>query len=387
MEKTALNMDTMDANKGKITAKSICQKLLLPAGVKINGNQPWDIQIHNDDFYNRVLSEGVLGLGESYMDKWWDCDRLDIFFEKILRENIDTKVKIPLHFKLKRLLAIIINYQTKQRAKVVAYQHYDLGNDLFIDMLDKQMIYSCGYWKEAHTLDDAQTAKLELICQKLQLKPGMRLLDIGCGWGGLAKYAAEKYGVSVVGLTISQQQFEYAQQYCKGLPIEIRLQDYRDLSGSFDRIVSVGMFEHVGYLNYKTFMQIVHRTLTDDGLFLLHTIGVTEAATYANEWITKYIFPNGMLPSPVLISKAAQQFFVMEDWHNFGAYYDPTLMAWYENFNKHWQNLKAKYDERFYRMWSYYLLSCAGSFRARTVHLWQIVFSKKGINGGYLAPR
>lgn len=373
--------------KTKLSAKTIIHQLAQTAGITINGNAPWDIKVHNEEFYTRVLNEGSLGLGESYMQKWWDCERLDIFFYKILRMHIYDYVNIPLHFKIKVLMAKIINFQTKNRAKQVAYRHYDLGNDLFKTMLDPKMIYSCGYYKNANNLAEAQTAKLELICQKLQLQQGMRLLDIGCGWGGLAKYAAENYGVEVVGITISAQQCEYARKICEGLPIDIRLQDYRDINETFDRVVSVGMFEHVGHLNYRPFMQIVHRVLSDDGLFLLHTIGGNETSLFADEWITKYIFPNGMIPSIQLISKSFEKLFVMEDWHNFGANYDNTLMAWHENFTNGWENLKENYDENFYRMWEYYLLACAGTFRARTNQLWQIVFSKYGRLGGYQAPR
>lgn len=369
------------------TAKNIIVEMLRPAGIQINGNEPGDIQVHNEAFYARVLKDGVLGLGESYMDKWWDCDRIDVLFDKALRVGLDTKIHVPLHFKIRLLLTKIINFQTKQRAKTVAERHYDLGNDLFKHMLDKRMIYSCGYFKHATSLELAQAAKLELICQKLQLKPGLRLLDIGCGWGGLAKYAAENYGVEVVGVTISQQQVEYGLENCQGLPIQIRLQDYRDVKGKFDRVVSVGMFEHVGHKNYGSFMKTVHQCLNDDGLFLLHTIGINETLPSANEWIIKYIFPHGALPSIALIARSFEKLFVMEDWHNFSAYYDNTLMAWYENFVKNWEHLKDKYDERFYRMWRYYLLSCAGGFRARSIQLWQIVLHKQGVLGGYIAPR
>ncbi|OGT36908.1 MAG: cyclopropane-fatty-acyl-phospholipid synthase [Gammaproteobacteria bacterium RIFCSPHIGHO2_12_FULL_37_14] len=371
----------------KITIQRYAQNLLQSAGIHLDGNQPWDIQVHHPAFYQRVINEGALGLGESYMDKWWDCQQLDIFFYKILRAGLDAKVGKPFQTSIKELLAKIINFQSKHRAKDVGKKHYDLGNTLFKAMLDNRMIYSCGYWSNTNYLEEAQLAKLDLICKKLQLKPGLRLLDIGCGWGGLAKYAAEQHGVNVVGVTISQQQYEYAKEYCKGWPIEIRLQDYRDLHDKFDRIVSVGMFEHVGHPNYEIFMQTVHRNLTEEGLFLLHTIGVNITSLFANDWIIKYIFPNGMLPSIAQIAKTSEKFFVMEDWHNFGAYYDQTLMAWYQNFIQHWEELKSKYDERFYRMWTYYLLSCAGTFRARSIQLWQIVLSKTGIVGGYVAPR
>ncbi|HLB42884.1 MAG TPA: cyclopropane fatty acyl phospholipid synthase [Gammaproteobacteria bacterium] len=371
----------------KISIPQHVEKLLQSTGITIGGQQPWDIQIHNNAFYQRVINRGALGLGEAYIEKWWDCQQLDEFFNRILRAELDTKVGQPLQSFFKKVLAKIINFQSKKYAKLVGKKHYDLGNALFKAMLDKRMVYSCGYWKSAQNLEEAQLSKLDLICQKLQLKPGLRLLDIGCGWGGLAKYAAEQYGVHVVGITISQQQYEYAKEYCKGLPIEIRLQDYRDIHDTFDRIVSVGMFEHVGHTNYDIFIQKTHRHLTEEGLFLVHTIGVNLTNSFVNDWIIKYIFPNGMLPSIAQIAKATEKFFVMEDWHSFGAYYDNTLIAWYKNFIRHWEELKLIYDERFYRMWTYYLLSCAGSFRARSIQLWQIVFSKHGIVGGYVAPR
>ena len=270
----------------------------------------------------------------------------------------------------------------------VGVKHYDLGNDLFIRMLDKNMNYTCGYWRNATNLNEAQLNKLELTCRKLMLKPNMRILDIGCGFGAFAKYAATNYGVKVIGVTISKEQCEYAKQNCSGLPVEIRFQDYRDITNEkFDRIVSLGMFEHVGHRNYRTYMEIVRNCLNDDGLFLLHTIGNNLSTVYGDEWLNKYIFPNGMLPSIAQIANASESLFVMEDWHNFGAYYDKTLLAWFENFNDNWDQLKDHYDERFYRMWSYYLLSCAGMFRARRTQLWQIVFSKLGVRGGYQAPR
>ena len=369
------------------TAKKVVQTLLQGTQIQLNGNQPWDIKVYNDNFFPRVLYQGALGLGESYVEKWWDCEQVDVFFNHLLNANLDTKTHIPFHYSIKLLLAKIINLQSVKRAKKVAHQHYNLGNHLFECMLDKHMMYSCGYWKEAKTLDSAQEAKLHLICQKLQLQPGMRLLDIGCGWGGLAKFAAEKYGVNVVGITISEEQYHYAKKICADYPVEIRLQDYRELNETYDRIVSVGMFEHVGHLNYLTYLQAVNRSLTDDGLFLLHTIGSNYTNYLTNEWTEKYIFANGMLPSIAQIAKAAEQLFVMEDWHNFGAYYDHTLMAWHKNFNDNWDHLKQNHDDRFYRLWSYYLLSSAGGFRSRSLQLWQIVFSKRGILGGYLAPR
>jgi cyclopropane-fatty-acyl-phospholipid synthase len=250
-------------------------------------------------------------------------------------------------------------------------------------MLDKRMNYSCGYWDKAQTLDEAQVDKLDLICRKLCLQPGMTVLDIGCGWGGLARYAAEKYGARVYGITVSAEQVKFARQYCRGLDVDIELQDYRALQQPFDRIVSVGMFEHVGSRNYRTFMKVVRRCLKPQGLFLLHTIAGNTSVHATDPWISRYIFPNSMLPSARQIAAAAEGQLVIEDWHSFGQYYDPTLMAWHRNFTAKWNAIQDLYDETFYRMWTYYLLACAGSFRARRNQLWQIVFSRNGIRGGY----
>jgi cyclopropane-fatty-acyl-phospholipid synthase len=369
-----------------IEAKKIIENLLHTADIEINSNQPWSIHVHNDELYARILKDGSLGFGEAYMEKWWDCQRIDLLFERLIRAGLQNKIKSDKWLLVKIAVYKIINLQSKTKALEVGRKHYDLGNDLFKNMLDNRMNYTCAYWREADNLDDAQLAKLELVCQKLMLKPGMTVLDIGCGFGSFAKYAAQNYGVTVKGITISHQQCEYAKQNCAGLPIEILFQDYREVNGRFDRIVSLGMFEHVGALNYKTYMEVVQRCLNDDGLFLLHTIGDNVTSHLVDKWIGTYIFPNGLLPSIAQIARAAEGLFVMEDWHNFGADYDRTLMAWYNNFNKNWDKLKSHYDEKFYRMWSYYLLSCAGSFRARHIQLWQIVFSK-GIIGGYQAPR
>lgn len=377
----------LKAKQSTSKAKMFLQNLVSPLGISINGPNPWDVQVYDENFYQRVLQEGALGLGEAYMDKWWDCTRIDILFDKILRAKLDNQIQIPLHFKIHLLLAHIINFQSKHRAKEVADKHYDLGNQLFAAMLDSRMNYSCGYFKEAKTLEEAQIAKLDLICKKLQIKPGMRVLDVGCGWGGFAYHAAKYYGAHVTGVTISKNQADYAKTYCEGLPVSIFLKDYRDINEKFDRIVSIGMFEHVGPLNYAVYMRTLHNALMDDGIFLLHTIGINETALSANEWTLKYIFPNGSLPSIAQIAETVEKLFVMEDWHNFGAYYDHTLMAWHQNFKEKWDELKSTYDERFYRMWTYYLLSCAGAFRARTIQLWQIVFSKTGLLGGYVAPR
>lgn len=367
--------------------KETVEKILASADVALEGNRPSDINVHNHDLYARVLAQGSLGLGESYMDGWWDCTALDQFFFKIMRADVAKNVPMTLNTIFAVLQSKLMNMQSKARAFQVGEQHYDLGDDLFSLMLDKRMIYSCAYWKNAKNLDQAQEHKLDLICKKLYLRPGLKVLDIGCGWGGLAEFMAKKYGVQVVGVTISKEQAKCAQDRCRGCDVEIRLQDYRDINETFDRIVSVGMFEHVGYKNYQTFIDICHKLIKDDGLMLLHTIGSNQSYTTGDEWINKYIFTNGMLPSICQIAKTLEGKFVMEDWHNFGADYDRTLMAWHENFIKNWPQIQAKYGDRFYRMWNYYLLCCAGLFRARSIQLWQIVISKKGELGGYQSIR
>lgn len=375
-------------------AEKVIQSILDIAGIEINGKSDADIQVINSGLYKEILRNGSLGLGEAYMAGWWDTPRLDQFFYRIFRASLDEKAKNWRLFS-HIVKAKILNAGRKSKAFEIGKRHYDLGNTLFKAMLDQRMVYSCGYWKNAATLDEAQEAKLALICKKLNLKPGMHLLDIGCGWGSLCKYAAEKYDVHVVGITVSKEQAKLAREHCKGLNVNILLLDYRSLNADellgkdkrFDRIASVGMFEHVGYQNYKTFMEVVYRLLKEEGLFLLHTIGGNESKVTTDRWIHKYIFPNGMIPSVKQIASAIEKRFVMEDWHNFGADYDKTLMAWYHNFENAWESLKSTYDETFYRMWKYYLLSCAGTFRARRNQLWQIVLSKNGVSGGYFFIR
>ena len=364
-------------------SKTKVRDILEPSDVRINGNRPWDIRIHNTNFYERVLSGGSLALGESYMDGWWDCEALDQFFEKILDDRLDKKVKTTAKILFVLLNSKIINSQNRSKAYVIGKRHYDIGNDLFSVMLDRGLNYSCGYWETAKTLDRAQEAKLDLICRKMKIKPGMNVLDIGCGWGGFAKYAAEKYSAKVQGITVSREQVKYANKLCQGLDVKIELKDYRMLKEKFDRIISIGMFEHVGCRNYRTFMKVILRCLKTNGLFLLHTIGGNSSVNSTDPWISKYIFPNSMLPSAKQIVSATEGLLVLEDWHSFGQHYDKTLMAWHNNFTSNWNKLKDDYDERFYRMWTYYLLSCAGGFRSRRNQLWQIVFSKKGIKGGY----
>jgi cyclopropane-fatty-acyl-phospholipid synthase len=364
--------------------KESIEEILAAAGIAINGTNPCDLQIKDDRFFRRVTSDGNLGLGESYMEGWWECDSIDDFIYRLMASDVEDKMRKNPGLLLRSLL---LNVNNKSRAFQVGERHYDIGSELYQKMLDKRMTYSCGYWKNAKDLDEAQEAKLDMICRKLDLQPGQRVLDIGCGWGSFVKYAAENYGAKMVGITVSKDQADFAEKSCAGLPVEILLQDYRDLNDKFDHIVSVGMFEHVGYKNYRTYMETVSKCLKDEGLFLLHTIGENRSKKCIDPWFDKYIFPNSLIPSAKQISTAAEELFVIEDWHNFGSHYDPTLMSWFNNFTRHWSALKDRYDDRFYRMWKYYLLSSAGSFRARCLHVWQIIMSKKGVTGGYQAIR
>jgi len=360
--------------------------LLDLADIRLDGDRPWDIRVLDDKVPERVFSLGNLGLGESYMDGHWEVDRLDEFFDRVLRAHLDQKIN-PLRLAFHALRIRLLNRQSLKRAWQVGEAHYDLGNDFYAAMLDPRMTYTCGHWAEgAQTLAEAQEAKLNMICRKLGLKPGMRVLDIGCGWGSFMGYAAEHYGVECVGVTISKEQAAWAKERYAGLPLQFVLMDYRKIEGQFDRIASVGMFEHVGRKNHRTFMEVAHRCLKDDGLFLLHTIGKNLRSSVPDPWIDKYIFPNGDLPSIGQIGDAADNLFVVEDLHNFGTDYDRTLMAWHANFEAAWPRFSDQLGERFRRMWRYYLLSCAGAFRARDIQLWQWVLSKNGISGGYKRP-
>ncbi|AGI24280.1 cyclopropane fatty acyl phospholipid synthase [Pseudomonas sp. ATCC 13867] len=363
-------------------AHRFARSLLAQAGLGLDGERPWDMRLNHPDVPQRALAQGNLGLGEAYMAGDWDSDQLDEFFSRLLRSGVVDQVS-PTSLILHALQARLCNLQTTQRAWAVGERHYDLGNDFYAAMLDPRMTYTCGYWKDADDLSAAQEAKLDLVCRKLDLRPGMRVLDIGCGWGSFMAFAAERYGVECVGVTISREQCEWARERYAGLPLEFRLQDYRDLDERFERIVSIGMFEHVGRKNHRTFMEVVSRCLDDDGLFLLHTIGKNQRRSVPDRWIDKYIFPNGDLPSIGQIGDAADGLLVVEDLHNFGADYDRTLMAWARNFEASWPRFAEELGERFRRMWRYYLLSCAGAFRARDIQLWQWVLSRRGVAGGY----
>lgn len=373
--------------------ENILQNILDKAGININGNQPFDIRINDERFYKRLLRNFSLGAGESYMDGWWSCKKLDELFFRVTRQvNTDQFYRSRKFFFL-RLINTFINRQTPRRSRQVAMQHYNLDNELYRKMLGESMAYTCAYWRNATTLDQAQRDKFDLVCKKIELKPDDHILELGCGWGSFAKYAAEKYGCKITAVNISDEQIKYAKEFCKGLPVEFHLCDYRDThiynskNLKFNKAVSIGLCEHVGPKNYRKFFQIVRSNLKEDGLFLLHTIGRNNTFKVVDPWMNKYIFPNGILPSIKQLSSNLENIFIIEDLHNFGSDYDKTLMAWKNNFDKHWPELSTRYDEKFYRMWTYYLASCAGVFRAREMQLWQFVLTPKGKLNGYNSVR
>lgn len=366
--------------------QDLLRQLLAGAQISLDGANPWDIHVRDPGFAQRVLAQGSLGVGESYMEGQWDCERLDEMMYRVFRAGIDAHLP-GLRLLWAAMLAKLFNPQTPARSFKVGQQHYDIGDDLYRRMLDPRMIYSCAYWREAESLEAAQEAKLDLVCRKLGLQPGMTVLDIGCGWGGAAQFAAERYGVKVTGVTISRNQAAAARERCRGLPVDIQLCDYRSLQGRFDRIYSLGMFEHVGVRNYGTYFQTARRLLADDGLMLLHTIGQNTSQLSNDPWIERYIFPNSMIPSMAQIARALEEAFIVEDWHGFGCDYDRTLLAWHERFNNHWAEIAAHYGERFRRMWNFWLLASAAYFRARRDQLWQLVLSPHGVPGGYREVR
>ncbi len=358
------------------TSEHILTELFAQAGIRVNGTNPWDIKVHNKDFYTRVLKEAALGLGESYMDGWWDCEAMDEMVNRVLASHVEKRVRGDWKIILHTLRAKLFNLQKPSRAYQVGKHHYDLGNEFYQHMLDRRMNYTCAYWPRAANLDEAQEAKLDLVCRKLNLQPGMNVLELGCGWGSFAKYAAEKYAVHVVGVTVSKEQAEFGNRMCQGLPVELKLADYRTVTGTYDAVISIGIMEHVGYRNHRTYMEVVDRTLKKDGVAFIHTIGSNESLTTINAWTNKYIFPNAVIPSIRQLTGAMEDFFIIEDLHNIGPDYDRTLLAWYENFKQAWPKFRDRYGERFYRMWTFYLLASAGGFRARTSQLWQIVMTR-----------
>jgi cyclopropane-fatty-acyl-phospholipid synthase len=378
-------------------APALIRALTDRADVGFQGERPWDLQVHNPRLYGDLLNRGSLALGEGYVNGDWDCGALDVLFTRLLSQPACRQVAMgsqPLARLLgqaQQLAERWVNWQSRSRAHMVGQHHYDIDDRVYGAMLDSRRLYSCGYWQDAADLETAQLHKLQRICQKLELSPGQRLLDIGCGWGGLAVHAARHHGVEVVGITVSAQQASYCRDHSGELPIEVLLCDYRsDLvkqQGRFDRVVSVGMLEHVGRRNDRAYFEVVNAQLAADGLALIQTIGSHDTNRALDPWINTYIFPNGRLPSAQQLCHGFEPWFLLEDWENFGADYDITLLAWWRNFERAWPQLMDELGDQFFRVWKYYLLSCAGFFRSGQGQLWQVVLSKKGSGKSYRSIR
>jgi len=370
--------------------KPIIESLLEGTGVQLDGDRPWDIRVNRERLYRRAL-RGSLGFGEAYINGDWDCEALDELFRRLLSANTQKRPLIRAARAVKSLQARLMNLQTRRRSRAVAEEHYDLDHRMYALFLGPWNQYTCCFFDGTDDLERAEIAKLEMLCDKLELRAGDRLLDIGCGWGGFAKYAARTRGCEVTGISLSDAQIRYATEYTRGLPVTIRRLDYRDLPESglapFDKISIVGMIEHVGYKNYAELLGIVHDMLKPDGLFLLHTIGNNERSTVVDPWIEKYIFRNSMAPAMSHLADASEGRFVIEDWENYGHHYVPTLQAWYERFNANWDRIRTlitarPFDERFRRMWNYYLMSSKAAFDVEHLHLWQLVMTRRNSGRG-----
>lgn len=363
-------------------AEALVRELFAHADIQIGGTRAWDITVHDPRFFERVLRDASVGFGEAYMDGWWEVPELDTMIDKLCRGNLKQKIQGSWRLKVLTVKSMLMNLQAKARSGPSVEAHYDIGNDLYTRMLDERMVYTCAYWQNARTLTEAQEAKLDLVCRKVGLRPGMRVLDLGCGWGGFASWAAEKYGCSVLGVTLSKDQVSLGNELWgpkgKKLDVELRLCDYRDVQGTFDRVVSIGMMEHVGPKNHRDMMGVIERCMADDGVALVHTIANNRSLRHGTPFIEKYIFPNAVAPSLEQIGRAIGGKLVIEDLHNIGEHYDPTLMAWWANFDRTYSEISHRYDRRFYLMWKFYLLAAAGASRSRDGQLYQMVFTKTG---------
>jgi len=363
-------------------AEAVVRELFGLAGIEVDGTRLGDIRVKDPRFYERVIRDASVGFGEAYMDEWWETDALDVTIDKIMRADLKRKIQGSWRMRALTVKALLLNLQAKTRSGASVEAHYDIGNDLYTRMLDERMVYTCAYWgtstSRAKNLTEAQEAKLDLVCRKVGMKPGMRVLDLGCGWGGLASWAAEKYGCEVLGVTLSKDQVSLGNEKWKHLPVKLELRDYRDVSGKFDRVVSIGMMEHVGPKNHREMMTVIDRCLVDDGIALVHTIANNKSLRHGTPFIEKYIFPNAVAPSIAQIGRAMEGLFVLEDLHNIGPDYDPTLMAWWDNFDRTYSEIAHRYDRKFYLMWKFYLLAAAGASRSRDGQLYQIVMTKTG---------
>jgi cyclopropane-fatty-acyl-phospholipid synthase len=362
-------------------------QLLAAADIHLNGSRPWDIQINNPLTLGRIMRDGSLGMGESYMDGWWDCQAIDQMMTRAVRARLHEHLGTP-RAHVQSWFGQWAKRLPSSNARIVGRAQYDLNNQLFCAMLDSSMSHSSAYWEEgATTLEQAQEAKMEMVCRKLQLKPGMRLLDIGCGWGSFMRYAAKHYGVTALGLTTSKEQMALGQSMNQDLPVQFEHTDIQHFNtnsrSQFDCVVSLGMLNTPVLAANNALFSTARRSLKKDGLFLLETMGNNQRGQLLEPWLQKHLLCQIPLPSLGDVTDVAQLDFVVEDVHNLGADHDRTLLHWHQRFERAWPQLRLAYDERFYRMWRYHLMGSAGSFRARSTQIWQMVMSPKGLSSVY----
>lgn len=366
---------------GGFSSEGLVRSILESAGIQANGTETWDPRINDQRFWNRVAMDGMLGLGDSYVDRWWDSDDIPEFFNRAIRGRLLVWTSRSHHAILKRIRDWAFNPQNPRRAVANVKAHYTERDELVLGMLGPWNAYSCAFFEDpehpAEGLAVAEARKLELICRKLSLNSSDRFLDIGCGWGSLLGYAQKHYGVKGDGITPAPNQAAFVSR-TYGLTVYER--DYRRIDTHYDRIASVGMYEHVGPKNARTYMETVNRSLNKNGLFLLHFFGRPSAdIPLLDTWTDRYIFPGAYLPTSAETHAAAEGLLEIVHQDEWGRHYDPTLCAWERNFEEYAvrEGLKER-NQALYRMWRYYLLSAAGAFRSGDIALWQMVFKKRG---------
>ena len=354
----------------------LLEPMLARAGVSIGGKESCDIQVADQRFYRVVLTQGSLGLGEAYLRGWWTCNDLEELSYRLIQSGLyKASLLLPLPL-VADLVHATFNQQSKEKSLRVAVQHYSLGNDIFLSFLGSYHNYSCGYYLETDDLDEAQRLKLEKGCRLLDLRPGDRVLDVGGGWGEFARYAATHHGCQVTSINIADEQIKFAKEYCKDASVEVRRCDYRDITGRFDKIMVMAMLTHVGYKNYRQFMEIMARCLEPGGMMLIESVGGHKSMKNCEPWINRYIFPGGVLPSLRQIDAAIAGLFSRKVLDEFGSSYVHTLRAWNRNFLQAWPAHQCRYDERVRLMFEYFFQTVAGAFRAGYLLHWHILLQK-----------
>lgn len=349
----------------------------------ISTNNNPDIIVNNNNFYTKLLKHGEIGLGESYVDKDWDSNNLEETLYNLIinQKKIENAIiKNSPNLIIKKLLDIPSDIFSTDNTKNDIKFHYDIGNKLYENMLGKSMLYSCAYfYKQGLSLDEAQYAKLDLIAKKLNLKEGMRVLDIGCGFGTAAIYLSKKFNVNILGISLSKEQINYFNSIYTGTQVQVIYKDYRELTrehnNSYDCIYSIGMFEHIGINNHIDYYNKCFKLLKTNGTMLIHTIVSNKRLYSHNSWITKYIFPGAELPHISDFTKKYTDNWLLQDLQCIGKSYSKTLLAWKKNIND--SSVFNNYDDKFKRTWNYYLLLCSAAFRAREITVFQLVYFKK----------